>query len=246
MMAVLFYLYIFSKSSMIYLARTLNKETNMTNNHFPKTIVCFGDSNTHGYNSSNGGRFTEKERWTCLLDQYLGADYCIKEEGLGGRTAVFDDPLYEGLSGLSYLFPCLMTHEPVDLLIIMLGTNDTKERFCAGPEQITRGLARLTQKAIDSTGVWRTKPNILLIAPLPIEPGYVDTYALGDMGEGCAEKSRALAPLYEEMAKTLGCHFLDTASIEGMQMYPYDYMHLSLDSHRLLAEKLAELIPTIV
>ena len=147
----------------------------------PKTIVCFGDSNTHGYNSSNDGRLTEQERWTCLLDTYLGDEYRIIEEGLGGRTTVFDDPIFEGLSGLAYLFPCLMSHEPVDLLIIMLGTNDTKERFRATPANIAKGLERLTQKAIDTTAAWRDKPNILLIAPAPIEPGYENTLVAGEM-----------------------------------------------------------------
>lgn len=94
-----------------------------------RTIVAFGDSNTHGYCSETGGRFSEEERWPCLLEKYLGEEYRVMEEGLSGRTTVFEDPLFEGLSGLSYIFPCLMTHEPVDLLIIMLGTNDTKARF---------------------------------------------------------------------------------------------------------------------
>ena len=92
-----------------------------------KTIVAFGDSNTHGYCSQTGGRFSEEERWTCLLEKYLGGEYRVMEEGLSGRTTVFEDPLFEGLSGLSAISPCLLTHEPVDLLIIMLGTNDTKE-----------------------------------------------------------------------------------------------------------------------
>lgn len=106
-----------------------------------KHIVCFGDSNTHGYCAMNDGRFDENERWTCLLQKELGEDYLILEEGLSGRTTCFNDPLFEGLSGLDYIYPCLMSHEPVDLLIIMLGTNDTKERFgavfcmyCAGTE----------------------------------------------------------------------------------------------------------------
>lgn len=120
-----------------------------------KTIICYGDSNTHGYNSSNGGRFSTKERWPCLLDALLPKNYTVKEEGLSGRTAVFEDPLFEGLNGLSYLYPCLMTHEPVDLLIIMLGTNDTKERFGATPENIAKGMERLVQKAIASKEAWR-------------------------------------------------------------------------------------------
>ena len=210
-----------------------------------KTILCFGDSNTHGYNSSNNGRFTEEERWTCLLSKYLGDNYSVKEEGLSGRTTVFPDPLFEGLDGLSYISPCLMTHEPVDLLIIMLGTNDTKERFSATPQNIARGLERLTQKAISTTLAWRNKPNILLISPLPIEPGYEHTSVSGQMGRGCAKKSEALASLYKEIAEQNGCYFLDSSSIKGMHMYPYDYMHLSKESHKLLAYNLSKLIPHI-
>ena len=213
--------------------------------YMKKTILCFGDSNTHGYNSSNNGRFTEDERWTCLLSKYLGDNYSIKEEGLSGRTTVFVDPLFEGLDGLSYISPCLMTHEPVDLLIIMLGTNDTKERFGATASNIAKGLERLTKKAISTTEAWRDKPNILLIAPLPIEKGYENTFVSDEMGKGCAEKSQALAHLYKEVADRNGCHFLDSASINGMYMYPYDYMHLSKESHQLLAYELSKLIPEI-
>lgn len=214
-------------------------------NHTPKSIICFGDSNTHGYNSSNMGRFTAEERWTCLLADLLGPGFRVHEEGLSGRTTVFDDPITEGLSGLSYLSPCMLTHEPLDLLIIMLGTNDTKERFGATPENIARGLERLVHKALCTTDAWRNEPNILIITPPPIEEGYLDTPIGGEMGKGCLEKSTALAPLYEDIASRLHCHFLDAGSIEGVHMYPYDHMHLSLDSHRLLAEKLAELIPTL-
>ena len=90
-----------------------------------------GDSNTHGYCAMNDGRFDENERWTCLLQKNLGEDYLVLEEGLSGRTTCFQEPLFEGLSGLDYIYPCLMSREPVDLLVIMLGTNDTKERFGA-------------------------------------------------------------------------------------------------------------------
>lgn len=210
-----------------------------------KTVVCFGDSNTHGYNSSNMGRFTEKERWTCLLSDLLGSGYLIREEGLSGRTTSFDDPLFEGLSGFAYIHPCMLTHEPLDLLIIMLGTNDVKERFSANPGNIAKGLERLVTKAILTLEAWRDKPNVLIIAPPPIEEGYYETPIGPEMGKGCAEKSKALAPLYREVAARHGCHFLDAGSIPGVGMYPYDHMHLSLEGHRLLAEKLSVLIPQI-
>ena len=120
-----------------------------------KHIVCFGDSNTHGYcadpndTADHTDRFTEDERWTCLLQKALGEDYLVLEEGLSGRTTVFRDPLHECMSGLDVIYSTLMSHEPVDLLIIMLGTNDTKERFNASPACIGIGMERLLPCGID-------------------------------------------------------------------------------------------------
>ena len=90
-----------------------------------KHIVCLGDSNTHGYcadpnDCADGGiRFNESERWTRLLQEKLGSDYRVIEEGLSGRTTCFDDPIHEGLNALDYIYPCLKSHEFVDLLIII-------------------------------------------------------------------------------------------------------------------------------
>ena len=112
-----------------------------------KHIVCLGDSNTHGYcadpsDCADGAlqRFNEDERWTRRLQAALGEDYLVLEEGLSGRTTVFRDPLYEGLAAIDYIHPCLKSHEPVALLIIMLGTNDTKERFSANAHCIALGM----------------------------------------------------------------------------------------------------------
>lgn len=211
-----------------------------------KHIVCFGDSNTHGYCTKTNGRFSEDERWTSLLGRYLGDDYLICEEGLSGRTTVFEDPLFEGLNGLSAIFQSLMTHEPVDLLILMLGTNDTKERFSSNAENIAKGMERLTRKALSVTDAWHHGPRILLIAPAPIEEGYETTFIADEMGKGCVEKSRALALYYEDIAKRLGIYFLDASTIPGIHMHPKDHMHLDLNSHMLLAKKLASLIPDML
>ena len=113
-----------------------------------KHIVCFGDSNTHGYcadpddSAEHTNRFNETERWTCLLQKSLGDDYLILEEGLGGRTTVFDQPEQPGLSGLELIRPILMTHEPVDLLVVMLGTNDTRALLNISPKGIALGLRK--------------------------------------------------------------------------------------------------------
>ena len=90
-----------------------------------KHIVCFGDSNTHGYcadpndSADRTDRFNEDERWTCLLQKALGEEYLVLEEGLSGRTTVFSDPLHECMSGLDVIYSTLMSHEPVDLLKAM-------------------------------------------------------------------------------------------------------------------------------
>lgn len=209
-----------------------------------KTIVCFGDSNTHGYQASTGGRFRYEERWTGLLQEYLGTDYLIREEGMSGRTTVFSDPLFEGLNGLEYIYPCLMTHEPVDLLLIMLGTNDMKQRFGVNAANIAKGLSRLASKAIASPEAWRDgKPNLLLIAPPPIDPAYEKTPVVHEMGLGCAEKSIEFAAHFRLVAENLNCHFLDAGTIPDIGMVPIDHMHLNARSHVLLARRLAQVIP---
>lgn len=198
-----------------------------------KTIICFGDSNTYGYDPVSFGRLDENKRWPQVLAYKLGDAYHVIEEGLCGRTTAFNDPLNESLSGLDYITPCLLSHGPVDLLIIMLGTNDTKERFGATAENITNGLKRLVLKA-KATDCWRdNSPSILLIAPAPIDAEYDAAMFNGEMGTGCSEKSYALAPLYKALAHTLNCYFLDAKLFA--KVHPNDYMHIDETGHSALA-----------
>ena len=211
-----------------------------------KHIVCFGDSNTYGYRAFDNGRYSENERWTCLLNQKLGSDYLVLEEGLPGRTTCFEDPIHEGLSGLSYLYPCLMSHNPVDLLIIMLGTNDTKERFSSSAACIALGLKRLIAKAIATTDCWaHQKPNILVIVPKSIEKQYENTPVCATMGKGCAEKSEQLCSEYQKIAQLMGCHFFDANTVVK-QYNPIDYMHLTSEGHKDLACALAQFVPELL
>lgn len=210
-------------------------------------IVCLGDSNTHGYSPDAPlSRFGEEERWTCLLQQALGPDYLVPEEGLPGRTTVFEDPVEEGMPALPYLYPCLKSHAPVDLLIIMLGTNDTKERLNANACAIGKGLARLVRRA-QTIDCWRhpEAPNILIIAPLAIGKGVERSPVAQEMGAGCVEKSLRLPGQFRAVAKELGCSFVDANRL-GLEQNQTDYMHLTRESHQLLARHLAQLIPTIV
>ncbi len=211
-----------------------------------KHIVCFGDSNTHGYCADpgdceeHGDRYNEEERWPCLLQKMLGEGYHVLEEGLSGRTTVFEDPLHECMPGLTVMYSTLMSHEPVDLLVIMLGTNDTKDRFYASAACIAIGLERLALKA-ESVPAWRNgKPNILIVAPPHIGEELDDPA----MGELCAEKSRGLAACYAEKCKLHGWAFLDAEGVAEFNRV--DFMHLTKKGHAQLAEKLAALIPEMV
>lgn len=210
-----------------------------------KHIVCFGDSNTHGYCAETSGRFSEKERWTCLLQELLGTEYLVLEEGLSGRTCCFPDPLYEGLNGLDSIYPCLMSHEPVDLLVIMLGTNDTKERFGASSACIALGLKRLIEKARSISDCWRNGPNILIVTPKNIDPEYAGSSVGNTMGRGCAEKSAGLGSEYEKIALLTGCRYFDANTVVTENNH-IDFMHLTAQGHRELAEALAKQIPCLI
>ena len=113
-----------------------------------KRVLCFGDSNTWGFNAKDEQRFSKEIRWTRKLQKHLGEDYEIIEEGLNGRCAVCEDQLKEGLKGLDYIYPCIMTHKPLDLVIIKLGTNDSKERYSMTPHNIAMGIIRLANKVL--------------------------------------------------------------------------------------------------
>lgn len=205
-----------------------------------KRILVFGDSNTYGSDSSTGGRYGREVRYPTRLQTLLGAEYTVIEEGLGGRTCVFDDPLLEGLSGIHYLMPCMLSHMPIDVLVIMLGTNDTKERFGCTAFSIARGMVRLVKKAI-SVEAWRTVPNILVLCPAPILPCYFTT--TDGMGPGCDVKMAELPQKYAELLAGIpGVRFLDAGTIEGVENAPIDGMHLSADAHLKLATALAEIL----
>lgn len=214
-------------------------------------IVCLGDSNTHGYcadpaDCADGGdRFNEDERWTRLLQRALGGDYLVLEEGLSGRTTVFPDPLEEGLDALHYITPCLKSHLPVDLLIVMLGTNDSKQRMGANAYAIGLGMRRLVRKAM-TTDCWPVSgPNILIIAPPAIEEGVKTSHVADEMGEGAVERSRQLPEQYRRVARELGVHFLDANEV-GCEFNQVDFMHLTKKGHAALADRLAQLVPQLL
>ena len=211
-----------------------------------KHIVCLGDSNTYGYcadpaDSADGAphRFNESERWPCLLQKALGEDYLVLEEGLPGRTTVVEDPVEEGMSALPYLTPCLMSHAPVSLLILMLGANDTKQRIGVNAYAIGRGMVRLVRRAQQLPCWAGDRPNILIAAPLSIGHEVERSPVAQEMGEGCVEKSLRVPGQLRAAAKETGCHFLNLNTL-GLTYNKVDFMHLTRASHAKLAQALAQ------
>ena len=120
-----------------------------------KNILCFGDSNTFGSDPRGGARYDRHTRWPGVLRDTLGTGFWVIEEGCGGRTTVHEDPI-ESLnsgskSGVAYLPACLHSHQPLDLVIILLGTNDLKPRFAVGADDIARGVGALVDAVRAST-----------------------------------------------------------------------------------------------
>jgi lysophospholipase L1-like esterase len=202
-----------------------------------ETILCYGDSNTWGWNPATEARYARDERWPGVLRQVLGEGYLIIEEGLNGRTTVWDDPIEGYKNGKEYLIPCLETHKPLDLVIIMLGTNDLKARFALPACDVAAGAGALVDVVLKSeTGREDSAPPVLLIAPPPL--GALSDFA--EMFQGGTAKSQGLSRHYRLLAEERGCAFLDAAEV--IVSSDVDGIHLDLDEHRKLGQAVAGLV----
>ncbi len=202
-----------------------------------KTILCYGDSNTWGSNPEDGSRYDAHTRWPGLMRDYLGDDYFVIEEGLCGRTTVWDDPLDDGRNGRTYLFPCLETHKPLDLVILMLGTNDMKVHINATPEDIASGVEILVDIIQASCcGDLEKAPRIILVAPP--RTGKLKEYAFSFAG--ARKKSKHFASFYQQVADLHGCDFLDAGNL--IESSAVDGIHFEADSHAILGKELGKMV----
>ena len=207
-----------------------------------KRILCFGDSNTWGYNAEDGSRFSEDVRWTGRLAKLLGPEYTVIEEGQNGRTTVWDDPVENRLAGLTYLWPCMESHYPFDLIIIMLGTNDLKRYFGLTAKNIADGAGRLVHLAqMSAFGRDGRPPKVLLTAPIRMR--YWEGF--GYMFDPAAEKnSQGFAAEFAAIAENMGCEFIAAALYAGPG--PVDGLHLDEAGHAALAEAFCRKIREIL
>jgi lysophospholipase L1-like esterase len=206
-----------------------------------KRIMCFGDSLTWGWKPTSGGLFAERyarsERWTGVMASELGNSFEVIEEGLNGRTTDIEDPASPQLSGAAYLPSAIASHLPLDLVILMLGTNDTKAHFARSPLAITMGISVLLRQIAESGGrgtVYRA-PAMMLVAPPPL--GQISIPFFAELFCGAREKTVELAAQYAAFADILKVPFFDaqlateTSGIDGI--------HLSKDNNLALGADLA-------
>lgn len=205
-----------------------------------KRILCFGDSNTWGYNGENGTRFDEETRWTALLQKELGQDYVVIEEGLNSRTTVFEDPLSPGKKGLDYLIPMVCSQLPFDLMIMMLGTNDLKRMYHIGSMEVAEGIERLLitfrntmQEKTGGSG------KVLVLGPIDICASQSGEFVYG-FDEHSAKEAKNLGKDIESLVTQMGYEFMDMSKVTPPGVT--DGIHLDSDGHKAFADCLSKYI----
>jgi len=206
----------------------------MNTNPTAKTILCYGDSNTWGQKPDKG-RYAADVRWTGLLQNALGENYYVIEEGLSSRTTDIDYASKPGRNGKTYLAPCLDSHRPLDLVIVMLGTNDLKIEFDRSAKDIAeavRGLVQLIrEKSSEST-------KILLVSPILVDDTkhiFQQLYTT-HYNHDSVTKSKQLGGEIERIASEMGCSFADASKVAAPGD---DGIHFSVEAHKGLGTLLA-------
>jgi lysophospholipase L1-like esterase len=210
-----------------------------------RSVLCYGDSNTYGQPVADlpDDRYGPDVRWPGILRSLLAPDWVVIEEGLSGRTTVSDDPV-EGVekNGRRYLRPCVMSHKPLDLIVLMLGTNDLKVRFNKTASEIAMGVGALVQDIKDiHLVIGQPLPEIMIVSPPPLLDDLRDWEAI--FAGGAKEKSHQLAAEYEKLADSIETHFFDAGSV--VQCSDVDGFHLSPEAHMTLAHAMKREIDMI-
>ena len=205
-----------------------------------RTVLCYGDSLTWGYDAEGPDRHAPADRWPNVLQAALGTGVQVVAEGLNGRTTAFDDAL-DGTdrNGARTLPTILSTHSPLDLVIIFLGTNDMKPWIAGKAVAAKKGVQRLVQIVRShSYPVGADVPDVLLVAP----PALVDTAEpdFAAMFSGGIEQSAMLASLYADLADEQGCGFFDAGSVARAS--PIDGVHLDATNTRAIGRGIEPIV----
>lgn len=203
-----------------------------------KNILCFGDSNTWGYTPGTAVRYDLNTRWTGVLQNELGDGYRILEDGLNARTSVYEDPWSPWRLGKDALPIALTAQKPLDLLILMIGTNDLKfvDAYSAAKGADTLvSIAEAVQARKESSPAFPNGLKVLLVSPILVDP-CVANDPFGTL-RNAAEESKKFAYYYRHFAEARGVHFFDAASVAPTSKI--DGVHMEPEGHLALGKALA-------
>lgn len=205
-----------------------------------KTVLCYGDSLTWGYDTDGPGRHALADRWPSVLGAALGTDVNVIAEGLNGRTTAYDDHLASAdRNGARILPTMLLTHAPLDLVVIMLGSNDMKPFICGRAIGAKQGMQRLVDIVRGTTyPMGEASPEVLIVAP----PALCETADpdFAAMFEGGIAESRMLATFYADLSDQEGCGFFDAGSVA--KTTPVDGVHLDATNTRAIGRGLEPMV----
>lgn len=201
-----------------------------------KYVLCYGDSNTWGASPDQLPRYEFTERWAGIVQKNLKEQAHIYENGLNGRTTVFNDDVELGRNGRVGFDVVLDMNAPLDLIIIMLGTNDCKQRFSHHPAwDVALGMQNLVNIANNTQ--WGREmavcPKILMVSPVKMGSSWENSWIKEEFGSESAKKADQLADLYEMVAQNNNVEFLDASqfAVPGI-----DCIHMTKNSHAALAK----------
>lgn len=205
-----------------------------------KAVLCYGDSLTWGYDPEAIGRHAYEDRWPSVLQKALGDQVRIIAEGLNGRTTAFDDHLADcDRNGARVLPTILQSHAPLDLVVMVLGSNDMKPVVAGSAFAACQGIARLVR--LIRNHIWPFEfdgPDILIVAPPMLCETANAPFAASYAG-GVAESAK-LATLYRDLADELGCGFFDGSSVA--RTTPLDGVHMDAENTRALGRGLEPIV----
>lgn len=200
-----------------------------------KKILCFGDSNTFGFNPENGKRFDEQTRWAGKLKIALKNKFEVIEKGANNRCGFTENKESTELSGLIAIKKYLELKP--DIIILAVGINDLQKIYDNDEKAIYFGLKALVEEIKKENN-----PNIILLVPSTIKENILNSFFNTLFDEKSIEKSKKLPKIYQKIAKEFELDLIDLNNIA--ETSSTDGLHYDVEGHKKIADKLIEFIKT--